>query len=130
MKTDLHLAGLPVIHGGAQLVIGHKAVVFHTEGVEHIPVRGPQQGQIHEQRHQRAAEKAGYEIPGAESHHNGNYNGADHSAANHGHGGVPLGADGDQILLRCLHPLDHRVGSEEIEQELAYKQIEPEPSNH
>ena len=59
METYLHLAGLLVVHGGAQLVIGHKAVVLHTEGVKHIPVCGPQQGQIHEQRHQRAAEKAG-----------------------------------------------------------------------
>ena len=130
MQTELHLAGLLVVHGGAKLIVGYEAIVCSAEGIEHVAVSDAQLAQISKQAYKSTDEESNNVIQLEKPDNGKSTEGQKDRADRNRNGGVFVCRGEDKILSGVSHSLDHGVSDNEIKEKLSAEKIEPKPAAH
>ena len=128
MKTELHLARLPVIHSQAQFVVRHKLAVSGAKGIKHVPVVRRDLVPKHDGTDHGSCGKADLQIKRAEAKHQKTDDCAHQSHGSYRHGGIVLCTGGDEAFLCFIHLTNQGIGGLKVEQKLPSEQIVGQPA--
>ena len=128
MKAQLHLAGLFVIHGCAQLIISNEFVVGAAERIENTAVVRREFAPRHGSAREKAYSKTEFEIERAEEKDHKAKHRTDDAGYQSGNNGIVFCGTVNQIRLCFIHGTDERERSEEIKDELPAEQIKKNPA--
>ena len=128
MKSQLHLAGLFVVHSGAQFIVRDKFVVRAAEGIENTPVVRCKFAPGHGSTDDKTHCETDFQIERAEEKDDKAQHSADKARYQSGNDGIVLGGTVNQIRLCFIHAADQRECSDKIKDELPAEQIKKKPA--